>query len=83
MNIYDVNKKSIKQISNKELLLIHYRIHQLHGAYKNKQSPKIDELKKFLKKIHKIVIDEMDSRHLKHDSVIMRLFKNANFKEKL
>jgi len=66
MNIYDVNKKSIKTISNKELILIHYRVHQLYGTYKKSQ--KIDKLKIFLKNAHKIIIKEMESRNLKHNS---------------
>lgn len=78
MNIYDINKKSIEHISNKELVLLHYRIHQLYGAYVGKQSSKIDNLKKFLKNVHKIIIEEMESRDLKHNSVIKYLKKINN-----
>lgn len=73
MNIYDVNKKSIKTISNKELILIHYRVHQLYGTYKKSQ--KIDKLKIFLKKAHVIIMDEMKNRNLKHSSIIKYLKK--------
>lgn len=78
MNIYDINKKSIEHISNKELVLLHYRIHQLYGHYKNKKSLKIDQLKKFLKKAHIIIIEEMENRGLKHNSVIKYLKKINN-----
>lgn len=75
MNIYNINKRSIKTISNKELIFIHYRVHQLYGAYVGKQSSKIDNLKKFLKNAHKIVIEEMNLRNLKHGSIIKYLKK--------
>jgi hypothetical protein len=75
MNIYDINKDTIRSISNKELILIHYRVHQLYGAYVDKQSSKIDELKKFLKKAHVIIMYEMNNRDLKHSSVIKYLNK--------
>ncbi len=75
MNIYDINKESIKQISNKELILLHYRLHQLYGAYVKKQNLKINKLKNFLKKAHEIIIKEMETRNLKHSSIIRYLNK--------
>lgn len=77
MNIYDINKDTIRSISNKELILIHYRVHQLYGTYKNKKSQKIDKLKIFLKKAHVIIMDEMKNRDLNHSSIIKYL-KNIN-----
>lgn len=78
MNIYDINKETIKSISNKELISLHYRIHQLYGNYKSKKSPKINELKKILKNAHKLIIKEMEYRNLHHRSVIKSYLKKIN-----
>jgi len=38
MKLIDINKSSIKKVSNKELTRIHMRVHQLYGVNKKNQS---------------------------------------------
>jgi hypothetical protein len=55
MKLYDLNKSSIRKISDKELLRLHSRIHQLWGiSKKRKVNPKFI---KFLKNIHILIIN--------------------------
>jgi len=74
MKLNELNKTSVKKISNKELVSLHRRIHQLYGmAKKRKPNPKVI---KFLKDIDKILVDEMLKRKMKHTSVLEHyLFK--------
>jgi len=68
MKLYDLNKKSIKKISNKELLRLHSRTHQLWGASKKRKvNP---DFINFLRNTHKLIVDEMIRRKMKHKSLL-------------
>ena len=70
MKLSEVNINTIKKVSDKELLNLHYRLHQL---YQNaKKNNNIDKIKEY-KRIHNIVIKEMDRRKLKHKSPLRLL----------
>lgn len=68
MKLYNLNKTSIKKISDKELLRLHSRVHQLWGgSKKRKTNPKFLI---FLKYIHEILVDEMKRRKMNHKSLL-------------
>lgn len=68
MKLYDLNKTSIKKISDKELLRLHSRVHQLWGgSKKRKTNPKFLI---FLKDIHKLLVVEMKKRKMNHKSLL-------------
>lgn len=68
MKLIDINKSSIKKITNKELVRIHIRIHQLYGVSKKR---KINlKFLIFLKNVHILIVDEMTRRGIKHKSVL-------------
>jgi len=84
MNIDQINKDSIKKVSDKELLNIHYRIHQLYSVAKkrnNKPQMKLFEAK------HTIVANQMIARGMKHKSPINTSLKKVrsmyNIKENI
>ena len=68
MKLYDLNKKSIKKISDKELLRLHSRTHQLWGASKKRKTN--PDFINFLRNIHKLIVDEMIRRKMKHKSLL-------------
>lgn len=68
MKLNDVNKSSVKIISNKELVSLHRRIHQLYSLAKKRKSK--PELINFLKSVDKILVDEMNRRKMKHTSIL-------------
>ena len=65
MKIESINKKSVKQISNVELVSLHRRIHQLYTLAKQRNSK--DSIK-LLKEKHEIIVTEMLRRKLQHFS---------------
>lgn len=68
MKLYDLNKKTIKKISDKELLRLHSRIHQLFGgSKKRKTNPDFID---FLKSTHTLIVDEMIKRKMNHKSLL-------------
>jgi len=68
MRLYDLDKTSIKKISDKELLRLHSRTHQLWGgSKKRKMNPKFLI---FLKDIHELLVAEMIRRKMKHKSLL-------------
>ena len=77
MKLHELNKSSIRKISNKELLHLHSRIHQLWaGAKKRKVN---SDFKNYLKDIHKLLIDEMIRRKMKHKSLLESYLFLLNF----
>jgi predicted nucleic acid-binding OB-fold protein len=60
MQLSLINNRSVRELSNKELISLHRRIHQLMSL-KNKQSND-------LKKIHNIIVIEMKRRKFQHYS---------------
>ena len=82
MNISNVNKNSIKKISNTELLNLHYRIHQL---YTNAKKVNNKKMMIFYNEKHDILVAEMNQRGLKHKSPItmsiIQVKKIYNIKE--
>ena len=71
MKINDITEESVKTISDKELLSLHYRLHQQYGLAKKRNDLKTA---KFIKSKHKIVIAEMAQRLKDHKSP---MFMNA------
>lgn len=76
MKISDVNNNSIKIISNKELLNMHWRIHELYiNISKSKKILNI-EYKKMLIKKHQIIVEEMIKRNMKHKTALIESYLN-------
>ena len=81
MKLTQITTQSIKKVSNREVLNLHYRIHQLWGQRKTK---KIDT--KLLREKHDIVVIEMKRRGMNHTtpllemSVIDRYLLESNMK---
>lgn len=68
MKLYELNKTSIKKISDKELLRLHSRIHQLFGGTKKRKvNP---DFINFLKDIHILIVGEMTRRKMNHKSIL-------------
>ncbi len=65
MKLTDINKNTIKNISNKELVSLHRRSHQLYIQAKNRDNLK---LLSFLTDIHLLIVNEMEKRKLIHKS---------------
>lgn len=63
MKVIDINKKSIKKISNKELLNMHRRTHMLYFS-----NIKNSDLSKTLIEKHNMLANEMKSRGFSHNS---------------
>ncbi len=62
MKINDINNSSIRKVSDKELLNLHYRLHQL---YLNAKKHGDDAAAKKYKYYHNIVVREIKRRNLK------------------
>ena len=62
MKLKDINKRSIRRVSNQELLMLHYRLHQLYSL--NHKNKRVAEL---IVEKHKIVVAEMLRRGMKHN----------------
>jgi len=65
MKIEEINEKSIKKISDRELLNLHYRTHQLYQNAKKRNDQ--DAMTKY-KYYHNIIIKEIERRKLNHRS---------------
>ena len=76
MKLTDINKDTIKNISNKELISLHRRSHQLYIQAKNRDTLK---LLSFLTDVHLLIVNEMEKRKLIHKSP---LSLKVNFVEK-
>ena len=63
MRLAQITEKSIFDVSNRELLNLHYRIHQLYRLSELKQS-KIDST--ILTEKHSIVVAKMKNRNIRH-----------------
>jgi len=68
MKLSELNKSSIKKITNNELVRIHMRVHQLYGSSKKRKAN--PDFKNFLKDTHKLLVDEMIRRKIKHKSLL-------------
>ncbi len=62
MKLSEINNNSVKELSNKELVSLHRRVHQLM-ALKNNQSND-------LKMVHLILVNEMKRRKFQHYSAL-------------
>jgi hypothetical protein len=63
MKLIQITTKTVSKITNRELLNLHYRIHQLYRLWKLKKT-KIDA--DMLRDKHKIVTLEMKKRNIRH-----------------
>jgi len=68
MKLTDITKQSVKKVSNKELVSLHHRLHQLFTVAISRKSSK--ELIEFLIKVHNIIAGEMKKRNLQHRTPI-------------
>lgn len=67
MRLESITEITIRKVSDKELLNLHYRIHQLYSLAKKRNDK---NSMYFLKGKHKIVAKEMETRGIKHVSPI-------------
>lgn len=74
MKLIDITSDSINNLSNKELLNLHWRIHQLY-IHKIRTSLS-DEFKKMLIQKHQILVVEMTKRNMKHKTAIIEAYLN-------
>lgn len=70
MRLADVNPQSVKKIDKKELMNLHKRVHQLWGGAKAAGFPS-KKMKKWLKDVHQILVDEMERRGINHKSPLL------------
>ena len=68
MTLKDVHPETISKVSNKELLNLHYRTHQLYTVAKKNHKP---EFQKFLVSVHTVIMKEMLRRGLTHKTDIL------------
>lgn len=70
MKFKDINKKSLREISNSELVSLHRRVHQVYGAAK-KRGLSTNELTR----IHSLIVDEMEKRRLRHQTPLNKIYR--------
>ena len=76
MKIIDINSNSVKKISNKELVNMHRRIHQLYTLSKKREMS--NDFSKILYRAHNILVNEIDKRGLNHKSNLNEEFEFLN-----
>ena len=64
MKLSTINIKSIKDVSNQELISLHKRIHKLYAHVKAKGKEIHSKILSGLLKIHRILVNEMKLRKL-------------------
>jgi len=67
MRLEQITPETIKVVSNRELVALHFRIHQLWAQRKYKKMNV-----KLLKEKHAIIISEMKNRGLIHKEHVMK-----------
>ena len=67
MKLVDINSRSIRKASDKEIISLHRRIHQLY-ILAAKREPTKKEFISFLEKTHEILQDAMNKRKILHNS---------------
>ena len=77
MRLNDITAPTIKSISTKELVNLHYRIHQLYGGSENRDSS--SGYMKMLEEKHSILANEMIRRGFKHETPLTRDEKIKSF----
>lgn len=77
MKIEDINSSSVRTIPNKELLNLHFRIHQLASAFKDKDDKRSNLTWEDLVNAHIFIVKEMERRNLKHN-VISEIDEDTN-----
>lgn len=65
MRVEDINSTTVKRIQKNELLNLHFRIHQLYSQAKQRDN---QELLKYLQEKHRLIVEEMERRNMKHES---------------
>ena len=73
MTLKDLNLKTIKEISNNELLNLHYRVHQLYTIAKKRKEVS-EKFVNMLLHYHKIIEREMIKRNMKHKTPLVESF---------
>jgi hypothetical protein len=74
LKLIDITPESISNISNNELLNLHWRIHQLY--IQKIRTTLSDEFKKMLIQKHQILVVEMNKRNMKHKTAIVEAYLN-------
>ena len=65
MKLEHINEQSVSEVSKRELLNLHYRIHQINRLYKLEQSNVDIDM---LKEKHAVVGTEMLKRKIRHST---------------
>lgn len=73
MEIHKITQNTISKVSNKELVNMHYRIHQQYSLAKKKNDKQ--KMTK-LKEKHEIVVKEMKKRGINHNSILENYLAN-------
>ena len=71
MTLKEINKTTIKDLNNQELLMMHYRCHLL---FKKAVKNKTNELLKVVIMAHNIISKEMTERSLKHNTPLVESY---------
>jgi len=64
MRVLDINTESLKKVSDKELLMMHLRMHQLYNRFK-KNLISIEDIVN----AHRFIVNEMKKRGMKHNPI--------------
>jgi len=67
MRIEEINSRSVREIDNKELLNLHFRLHQLAGAFKDKSDKRQGLTWEDLVNAHAFIVSEMQRRNIEHN----------------
>lgn len=70
MKITEINPESVKTISDRELLNMHRRCHQLYTMYRRSHWKNKSEM---IKTAHIDIVNEMERRGMKHNSPLKYL----------
>ena len=68
MKISEIDSKSVRKMTDKELINLHWRIHLLYKTFKKKNDKEALEI---LKAKHEILVKEMKRRGIKHNSPLL------------
>jgi len=65
MKLSDIKPEILHELSTKELMMLHLRVHQLYSLAKRRDNK---DLMKSLIKTHSILISEIERRGMKHST---------------
>ena len=65
MNLSSITEEYVAKISNRDIINLHYRLHQVYHLNKNKNYNKNESL---INKTHSVIVAEMASRKIRHNT---------------